>query len=140
MVTGQDVITAAREYLQTPYLHQGRVKGVGIDCIGLPICVCWDLCLSNFNDQNYGEQPSGNLLCDRIGLQCDRIETPVLGCLLVFRIETLPQHCGIFSHKDGRDTLIHAYQGIDRVKEHTYTEWWIDCLIQAYALPGVEYR
>jgi hypothetical protein len=139
MTTGQDIINAAREYLQTPYLHQGRAKGVGIDCIGLPICVCWDLGLSDFNDQNYGEHPSGNLLIDRIATQCTLIDMPVLGCLMVFRIEKLPQHCGIFSHKDGRDTLIHAYQGIDRVKEHTYTDWWSDRLVQAYALPEVNY-
>ena len=29
-----DIVAAAREYLDTPFVHQGRVKGVGIDCAG----------------------------------------------------------------------------------------------------------
>jgi len=34
-----DVVSKAREYIGTPAVHQGRVKGVGIDCVGLIVCV-----------------------------------------------------------------------------------------------------
>jgi cell wall-associated NlpC family hydrolase len=139
MTTGLQVVSCAREYLETPYKHQGRKKGVGIDCIGLPICICQDLRLSTYNNQNYGEAPAGMMLIERISTQCTAIkkEFAIDGDLLVFRINRLPQHCGILASKGTRKTLIHAYQGCDRVKEHTYTSWWSDRLTHAFRLPGV---
>ena len=32
---GIDVVTAARAWIGTPYVHQASVKGVGCDCLGL---------------------------------------------------------------------------------------------------------
>ena len=34
-----DIIRCARTYIGTPVIHQGRLKGVGIDCVGLIVCV-----------------------------------------------------------------------------------------------------
>jgi len=31
------IIEKAREFIDTPYEHQGRLKGIGIDCCGLII-------------------------------------------------------------------------------------------------------
>ena len=39
MATGLDVVRMARTWLGTPYHHQGRVKGAGVDCGGLVIGV-----------------------------------------------------------------------------------------------------
>ena len=33
-----EFIAAARSYLRTPYGHQGRMPGVLLDCVGVPIC------------------------------------------------------------------------------------------------------
>ena len=38
----KQIIQTARQWLDTPYHHQARVKGVGVDCIGLVIGVCWE--------------------------------------------------------------------------------------------------
>lgn len=32
MTTRQNVVAEARTWLRTPYHHQGRIKGVGVDC------------------------------------------------------------------------------------------------------------
>lgn len=32
MPTRAEIIRIAREYIATPFVHQGRIKGVGIDC------------------------------------------------------------------------------------------------------------
>ncbi len=37
--SGSDVVRTARTWLGTPYHHQGRLKGVGVDCAGLLIGV-----------------------------------------------------------------------------------------------------
>ena len=41
----QDVVTAAREWIDTPFHHQARLKGVGVDCVGLVIGVARELAL-----------------------------------------------------------------------------------------------
>jgi len=33
------IIEKAREFIDTPYEHQGRLKGIGIDCCGLIMIV-----------------------------------------------------------------------------------------------------
>ncbi len=35
--TARDVLEIARSWEETPYAHQGRLKGVGVDCLGLLI-------------------------------------------------------------------------------------------------------
>ena len=37
--TRTDVVAAAREWLGTPFHHQARLRGVGVDCVGLVIGV-----------------------------------------------------------------------------------------------------
>src|SRR5262245_20267759 len=38
-----DLLSAARSWLGTPFAHQGRQKGIRVDCIGLVIEVCRDV-------------------------------------------------------------------------------------------------
>ena len=42
-VTRDQIVSQAREWIGTPYHHQARVRGAGVDCIGLLICVCREL-------------------------------------------------------------------------------------------------
>ena len=35
MVRPEDIVTAARGWLGTPYRHQGAARGAGCDCLGL---------------------------------------------------------------------------------------------------------
>ncbi len=53
MTTGTDVYTEARELIGTPYVHQGRKKDIGIDCIGVPIWVAKRLDLGDFDKLDY---------------------------------------------------------------------------------------
>jgi NlpC/P60 family putative phage cell wall peptidase len=40
-MNSEDIITEARSWIGTPYQHQGRLKGVGCDCLGLVLGV-WE--------------------------------------------------------------------------------------------------
>ena len=42
-ITSETIKTTARKYIGTPFHPQGRVKGVGVDCVGLIICIGKDL-------------------------------------------------------------------------------------------------
>ncbi len=48
MPTKDEIVAAARGWIGTPYRHQGQVKGVGCDCLGLVRGVWRDL---------YGAEP-----------------------------------------------------------------------------------
>jgi cell wall-associated NlpC family hydrolase len=47
----EKIISVAHEYLGTPYRHQGRLKYVGVDCIGLVMCVAEEVGLLRFTSE-----------------------------------------------------------------------------------------
>lgn len=51
-----DILSAARLMLGTPYHHQGRTPGVGLDCIGLVMAVAARLGVRT-TDDTYGHWP-----------------------------------------------------------------------------------
>lgn len=57
MTTAAQVVECARSFIGTPYAHQGRARGHGIDCAGLVICVAQMCGISSFDLRAYGRQP-----------------------------------------------------------------------------------
>lgn len=143
MVTRQQIIETAREYIGTAYHKQGRLKKTedelgGIDCCGLLICVAWELGLSDYDLQNYSDQPDGESLLREFNSQCTPVDTPQPGDILIFKIRHFPQHCGIMSQINDYHSVIHAYQSLNAVKEHILHDWWVKRIVAAYKFPGVE--
>ena len=136
-MTPTDVYLAARELVGTPYLHQGRRKNIGIDCIGIPIWTLRRLGLGDFDVSDYAPSPDGTLLS-----RIEKVSEPVIlqpGVLLVFRIRSVPQHCGIVSEYMNGLGLIHAWDIAGKVVEHRLTKDWLDKVVGCYGLPGVHY-
>lgn len=52
-MTGDEIVAAAREYLGTPFRHQGRVRGSGVDCVGLLVGVAQQLGIAVADRTNY---------------------------------------------------------------------------------------
>jgi cell wall-associated NlpC family hydrolase len=136
MVTRAEIVACARSYDSVPYHHQGRIRA-GLDCIGLAIAVCRDLDLGDFDFTAYSREPDGVTLIAEIEKICIPVQKYQTGDLLVFKIRRLPQHCGIVTDLMG-EGLIHAYQSIGKVAEHALTDWWVERIVAAYRLPGVE--
>lgn len=137
IVTRHDIVSASRRYLDVKYHHQGRMRA-GLDCIGLALAVCRDLGLGDFDFQGYSREPDGITLIQEIEKVCTLTHRYQLGDLLVFRIRKFPSHCGIVTDLFEGPGLIHAYQSIGKVAEHALTEWWVERIVGAYRLPGVE--
>lgn len=118
------VVEIARTYLGTPFHHQARLKGVGIDCIGLMVCVAQDAGLLIQDVKDYPREPDGKTLIKHLSAQLDRIEVAdsVPGDILCFWVSAphLPQHVG-FKTEHG---IIHTYANIGRVVEHNYSAAW----------------
>ncbi len=99
--TREHVVAVARDYVGTPFAHQGRQKGVGIDCAGLVIGVALDLQLSEYERTGYSRMPLGDdlrTICDK---ELIRRDTLALGCVALMRIARDPQHLAIVSDYPG---------------------------------------
>jgi len=132
------VIDQAREYLGTPFVHQGRQKGAGIDCIGLIVEINKRRGKA-YDRTNYGRLPHEGEL--ELGLNQLFIKTdypPALGDILLFEWPSGRQHVGI--HTDVG--MIHAYESGRRygrragmVVEHTLGPVWRRLIKAVYTWP-----
>lgn len=136
-ITGDDVVIEALKFVDTPYQHQGRKLGIGIDCIGLPILVALALEMGNFDEIDYGRDPDGTLKT-KIEQVCKKIVIQP-GALLIFKIAASAQHCGIVTkHPLGGHGLIHAWDIADKVVHQRLGDWRKK-IVGCYGLPGVFY-
>jgi NlpC/P60 family putative phage cell wall peptidase len=139
MPTRDQIITAARDYLGTPFHHQGRLKGVGIDCIGLLTGVAQELGITHHDFQGYSRHPDGVTLTRELtkaGLIPITVDEARPGDVIVFWITrpTLPCHAGILTYADH---VIHTWSTIGQVVEHPYDDAWRKRVACAFRFPGV---
>lgn len=135
-MTADDIIAAARAALGTPFAHQGRMAGKGLDCVGLAAHIADTLGLAYTDSSGYGRRPSGGLLESALDDQdiLERVSgQPQRGDLLVIRFKGEPQHVAIF---DGQN-LIHAYEPVGKVCEHGFTEIWRRKVVRVYRFKGL---
>ena len=103
---------AAREWIGTPFMHQGRVKGEsgGVDCAGLVVGVAHTLGLANTyaDTADYSRIPDGEMetVLDQ---HLDRIAWPErqAGDVVHLAFAKTPQHVAILTAKD---TIIHSLE------------------------------
>jgi NlpC/P60 family putative phage cell wall peptidase len=142
MPTPNDIITAARGWIATPYRHQASVKGVGCDCLGLIRGVWRDI---------HGNEPeaappyspdwaeaSGNEALAEAARRHMRelaIADAAPGDVLLFRWRNhLPaKHAGLLV---GEARMIHAQESVG-VAEVSLSNWWRRRIAFAFCFPGL---
>lgn len=141
MTTREDVIREARSWIGTSYAHQHRVKGAGVDCAGLLTGTGKALGLTTFDVTNYLAFPQGQELLQRCNEHMTRVPIAKMlaGDAVVLRITRQPQHIGILAdYALGGFSMIHADSKIGRVVETPLDRRWLDRVVAAYRLPGIE--
>jgi cell wall-associated NlpC family hydrolase len=122
MVTRARLIEEFRTWLHTPYRHQGRVKGRGVDCAGLIVCTLRDLGLVADDMTGYTSRPDGTLRGFVEG-QTERValgeQQP--GDMLLFQWRNDPFHLAVLT---GENTIIHSFAINREVCEHSIDEKW----------------
>lgn len=140
-VTPQAILESARSFLGTPFRHQGRVKGVGVDCAGLVVQVAKETGYSDYDYSGYGRQPDGRTLVTVMdaNLQSIAIADIRPGDVLVMRFDREPQHLGIvtdygdhYGIAPGVLGLIHSYMDARKVVEHRLDDVWMRRVTHAY--------
>jgi NlpC/P60 family putative phage cell wall peptidase len=139
-VTRAQIVQQARTWLATPYQHQARCKGAGVDCIGLIASVAKELGVCDFDSHCYGRIPDGKELI--AALRAHAIElapsSPWLpGQILALRFDTEPQHAAILAQHGDQMTMIHAYSHANCVTEHRLADVWRARVVARFDFPGV---
>lgn len=124
-------VAIARALVGTPFEHQGRQPGVGIDCIGVVMHVAHTLGITDYDRTNYGRSPHTDELERALDMLFVRkTGGPAVGeiALFKFRNERVPQHVAIVT-----DTgIIHAHASFGRCVEHRFNYRWRRRLVRGY--------
>lgn len=136
-VSASSIEATAREYLGTPWHHDARLKGVGIDCTGLLVCVLTELGVPVEDHRGYGMGDEIDRLLEGLGEHCDPLEEGAAewpGDILVYRGRLMWHHCG-FRSAGG---MIHSYASpsVMRVVEQPLDESWFSRLHSVWRYKG----
>ncbi|MBU9608255.1 NlpC/P60 family protein [Burkholderia multivorans] len=134
MITRDAIVTEARTWLGTPYRHQGRIKGIAVDCVGLVIGVCQALGIPCRDETGYSRRPDGTLT-PALTVQTLPVEgLPLPGDIAVFHWQGESVHLAIVT---GEDRIIHALAINRRVCEHRLDERMQRMIKMCRRIPGV---
>jgi NlpC/P60 family putative phage cell wall peptidase len=126
------IVSHARAWIGTPYLHQASVKGAGCDCLGL-IRGLWR---ERFGTEPEAvprytpdwSEPQGDEVLWRAALRHMRDVTDepfATGQILLFRMRqgAVAKHLGVFANDTAVPTFIHAYAGHGVVESPLSAPW-----------------
>lgn len=116
------MIAAARTCSGTPFHHQGRSIGIGLDCIGLVVVALRAAGITVHDRSDYGRRPDGKSL--RAALQehgAQSVEEIKAGDILLFRYDGQPQHVALAT---GSDMMIHSFAPAGKVVETSIGDYW----------------
>ena len=133
------ILSEARAWIGTPYLHRASLKGHGADCLGLVRGV-WRACLGDEPEEMSPYAPHWPLATReeplRVAARRYLIPAPSAwpGDVLLFRWRAgLPaSHAGILASEA---SFIHAHDGA-AVAEVAFTAWWRRHLVDVFSFPG----
>lgn len=136
-MTPDDILAQARTYLETPFRHQGRLPGVGLDCAGLIVVTAAALNIEHVDISGYGGSPSNGMLETALDTQpgLDPVSLDALqpGDILLIRFDGDPQHLAFYAG----DNIIHSYKNAGKVCEHGLSDWWRSRIVRAYRFKAV---
>lgn len=137
MIDRREIIAAARECLGTPFHHQGRLVGVGIDCIGTVVHPARRLGIPHTDCTTYRRRPDGVTLVAHLERNLVRLERDAapgdVVCMWWARPD-LPYHVGLVTERG----LLHAHATAKKVVEHAFDEEWRDRVHSVWSYPGVD--
>jgi cell wall-associated NlpC family hydrolase len=146
MPTRTEIIETARRCVDTPFRHQGRLVGVGLDCAGVLVYIGRQhpalQPAPEFNPTAYSRFPNQvevrrhlRSALDPVPNIADRRPADVL--LLVDNEQAA--HMGILARAESGEyeTLIHATEREGKVVEHILDDFWLRRICAVYRFRGL---
>lgn len=142
-ITRTDILVEARTWLRTKYEHQGRIKGLSVDCVGFIFGVAINTGAIPADSEiphNYEQGGDGFTMEALLNHYLNKLNAWTdarTGDVLVMAYSpAIPQHCMIVtSHIDDEITVIEA--GRDSVVEHRIDDSTKRRLHSAYMVRGI---
>lgn len=137
------IITAAHQWVGTPYHHQACVKQVGVDCAMLIVGIARELnliqpdaALPSYSVQWHLHNRDELLQQQLVDHNCALIENHLMqpGDILGFKFGRVTSHLGIMVSST---TFIHACREAGKVVENTLSGDWFKRWTVTYSFPGV---
>lgn len=134
------VIVEARTWIGTPWVHQGRLKGVGVDCAGLTGKVGETKGYVSSEDANftgYGREPDPikmKAALDRVFIRIVKESARPASIIWLKAGGDRAQHLGILTE---RNTLIHAIN-FKRVEELPIEAGERNRVVACYRYRGID--
>lgn len=104
-----NAVEAAMECIGTPFAHQGRSVGHGIDCVGLLVHVFQRLGVDYFDEKGYPRSPFDGKLRRTLIAQPSLFKVSrhdmQAGDVICMKVSKAPQHIAIYA---GNGEIIHA--------------------------------
>jgi cell wall-associated NlpC family hydrolase len=130
-----EISAAALAMVGTKFHAQGRLPGVGLDCIGVVVCVARQLEIPHWDIPAYSMRPDGQLM-PALAAQLERVQgEPQEGDVLLMSFDKEPHHVAIVV--DG-GRIVHAYSTVRKCVVQEYTDHWRSKVRAVYRFPGVE--
>lgn len=129
------VVAEARRWLGTPFRHQGRLLGVGCDCIGLTIEVARALGLSDYQNTSYGRRPDPRRMRALLDEHMDRVAIgeALDGDWWFMSWNKRPHHMAMKTPVG----VIHACEDYGAVVEHAMSPDWVARVRSCYRYRGL---
>lgn len=139
----EKIVEAARREIGTPFLHQGRQAGKGLDCIGI-MCVACEYAGYPTHAREfkaYSREPDGVTLLQEMDRAFDRVDKRDLqpGDCAAFRIGRHVRHLGIITPGPNKQLrMVHVRNDMGRAAEHDLDKSWMKRLHDwGYTMRGV---
>lgn len=123
------LVSAAKSYVGVPFVHAGRSRA-GLDCVGLVVAAAKDCGLPVDADRPYSSVLVPGAVEAGLRLTCDLVgeDTAIRPAdVLLFDMMGVRQHVAMVTSV-ARDTgdlhIVHAYQTVGRVAEHSLDAHW----------------
>jgi len=134
------IVAEARTYIGTPFQHQARLKGVGVDCIGVIVGVAHTLGISEFDTVDYARQPDPSKMGAALNAHLDRVNLSDIrpGDILWLRMTREPMHVAIVTETDPL-RIVHALSraGVSRCVEQGIDDAWRRRIVACFRYRGV---
>lgn len=149
-ITREQIVSEARSWIGTRFMHQQSTKGVGADCYGFTrgVLSAVGVLREGYESKLPAEalaykSPNGEMMraaSEQLGI---RVPTGSIqpGDFLLMRIQRAPQHYAIVGdYRYGGLSVIHALgpNAPAEIVETTLAPHWMKRIVGAYAIPGIE--
>lgn len=141
----QDIVDSVRTWLETPYHHQARVKGAGVDCAQLIAGVAEEcgyiepgVAIQNYSTEWHLHNREERMLQYLEEFGCKLKEEPAQpGDILCFKFGRVCSHLGILVPEN---KFIHARIDVHKVVLNSLSGDWLKRHVRTYSFPTEKIR